>query len=308
MDRKILAPIDGSEQSINAVRYISRIFPVYNTKIELLHIREELPESFLDLSIDPALTPGISSISAWSNQMTSKINEFMTEAKKILTDAGFAPELVNIKIQSKEVGIARDILKESKTGYSLVVVGRTGTSKIKDVAMGSITTKLIGRTPHIPVVTVGGNPDSKKILIGFDGSDSAMKAIDYIVKLLGNTDCEITLIHVIRPLINPDSKINYFIPAEEAEWIAIKSKMIEPALVQAENCLKNGGFSHGQISKVIITTKTSRAAAIAEKTHEEGYGTVVVGRRGISMVEEFIMGRVSTKVLNMVTEAAVWVV
>ena len=181
MERKILAAIDGSEQSINAVRYISRIFPVDNTKVDLLHIRMDLPESFLDFSIDPALTPGISSISSWSNRMTDKINAFMSEAKKILTDAGFLSELVNIKIQPKEAGFARDILKKSKTGYNLVVIGRTGVGKIKDLVMGSITIKLIGRTPHIPVVTVGGNPDSKKILIGFDGSDSAMKAISCIV-------------------------------------------------------------------------------------------------------------------------------
>ena len=308
MEAKLLAAIDGSEQSINAVRYISRIFPVYNTKVDLLHIRTELPESIFDLGKDPAVPPGINSLNVWSNQMDNKINEFMTEAKKILTDAGFPPELVNIIIQSKENGFARDILKVSKTGYSLVVVGRTGISKIKGIIMGSITAKLTGKTPHTPVVAVGGNPDSKKILIGFDGSDNAMKAIDYIIKLLGDTDCEITLTHVIRPLLNPYGQRRFFSPAEEAEWIAIKTKIIEPAFARAENFLKYGGFSSSQISKVIISSKTSRAAAIVQKTQEEDYGTVVVGRRGISKVEEFNMGRVSRKVLNMITEAAVWIV
>ncbi|MBE9535512.1 MAG: universal stress protein, partial [Proteobacteria bacterium] len=38
------------------------------------------------------------------------------------------------------------------------------------------------------------------------------------------------------------------------------------------------------------------------------YGTIVVGRRGLSEVEEFPMGRVSNKIIHMSKELAVWVV
>lgn len=306
--RRILAAIDGSDQAMDAVRYISKMFTAQNTQVVLIHVRAEVPEAFLDLGSDPAFRSSVISISAWASQMKNNIEKFMAEAKKILTEAGFPPESVNIKIQSKKVGIARDIIKESHEGYNLVVAGRTGVSRIKDVVMGSIATKLIGRIPHIPVVAVGGNPDSKKILIGFDGSDGSMKAVDHIGELMGETDCEVTLCHVIRPMGIHLGLMSFFNPEQEAKWIETNVKVIETAIEEAETRLKNAGFSDSQISKKIFTDKTSRAAAITHQAEEGGYGTVVVGRRGLTVVEEFIMGRVSTKVFNMVTKAAVWVV
>ena len=41
---------------------------------------------------------------------------------------------------------------------------------------------------------------------------------------------------------------------------------------------------------------------------EGGYGTIVVGRRGLSKVYEFFMGRVSDKVLHLAKDMAVWIV
>ncbi len=306
--RKILAAMDGSSQAMDAVGYISRIFPAQNTQVVLIHVSAEVPESFLDLRRDPGFRSHALYISDWAAQMKNNIEEFMGGAKKILTDAGFPSGAVNIKIRSKKVGIARDILKESYEGYDLVVAGRTGVSRIKDVMMGSVANKLVGRIPHIPVVAVGGCPDSKKILIGFDGSEGAMKAVDSIGKLMGDTDCEVTLCHVIRPMGIHLGIMAFFNSEQEAEWIETNIKEIEPTLTDAENRLKNAGFSAGQISKEIFTKKLSRAALITHKAEEEGYGTIVVGRRGLTLVEEFIMGRVSTKILNMADRAAVWVV
>jgi nucleotide-binding universal stress UspA family protein len=52
----------------------------------------------------------------------------------------------------------------------------------------------------------------------------------------------------------------------------------------------------------------SRAFAVVEEAQAGGYGTIVVGRRGISKVEEFLLGRVSSKVVGQAAQAAVWVV
>ncbi|MEZ4548914.1 MAG: universal stress protein [Desulfobacterales bacterium] len=42
----------------------------------------------------------------------------------------------------------------------------------------------------------------------------------------------------------------------------------------------------------------SRAGAIIREATDNGFGAIVVGRRGISKVEEFFLGRVSTKVIH----------
>ncbi len=308
MEKKILAALDGSEQAMDAIRYISRLFPPHTTRVVLFHVEIEVPESFLDLSREPRFHHMLASVQSWASQRKINVDKFMTDAERILTDSGFPPESVEIKVQTKKVGITRDILKESQKGYSLIIAGRTGLSGIKDVIMGSVATKLIGRVPEIPIAVVGGRPDSKKILIGFDGSEGAMMAVGCVGKLMGNTDCEVTLCHVIRPMGIHYGLTKIFNSGEEGKWVAENEKLIEDAFIRAENHLKNDGFASEQISKEILKRKTSRAAAIAHKAEEEGYGTVVVGRRGLTVVEEFVMGRVSTKILSMVTKATVWVV
>jgi hypothetical protein len=58
----------------------------------------------------------------------------------------------------------------------------------------------------------------------------------------------------------------------------------------------------------IITGVASRAAAIYEEALRGGYGTIVAGRKGISRVEEFNMGRVTSKLLQLAKGLAVWIV
>ena len=58
----------------------------------------------------------------------------------------------------------------------------------------------------------------------------------------------------------------------------------------------------------LVTGARSRASGIIEEAEEGGYGTIVVGRRGMSGVEEFFMGSVSNKVLHLAKEMAVWIV
>ena len=81
-----------------------------------------------------------------------------------------------------------------------------------------------------------------------------------------------------------------------------------PVFEEATSRLEKAGFGGKQITTRTATGVLSRAGAIIEKALKGGYGTVVVGRRGLSEVEEFSMGRVSNKVIHMAKELAVWVV
>jgi nucleotide-binding universal stress UspA family protein len=45
-----------------------------------------------------------------------------------------------------------------------------------------------------------------------------------------------------------------------------------------------------------------------EEAQKNGFGTIVIGRRGLSKVRQFMMGRVSNKVLQLARDLAVWVV
>ncbi len=47
---------------------------------------------------------------------------------------------------------------------------------------------------------------------------------------------------------------------------------------------------------------------ILDVVHEDGFGTVVLGRRGVSKAEAFLFGSVSNKIIHYVKNCTVWVV
>jgi nucleotide-binding universal stress UspA family protein len=218
----------------------------------------------------------------------------MEKARHLFLDQNVPENAVSVKIQERKVGIARDIIHESQKDYDGVVVGRWGISMLKDFLWGSIANKLIGRLINIPLCVVGGRSKIGKILVAIDASEGAMRALNYIGDMVDTSHWEVTLFHAIREF---DTKELY-----RAE------KSMESMFETASSHLEEAGFNRNQIEFRTVIGVHSRAAVIITEALKGGYGTIVVGRRGLTNVEEFIMGRVSNKVIHMAREMAVWVV
>ena len=315
--RRLLIALDGSEQSFEAVRYASQVLPPGKLKVVLFHVRSKIPESFWDIEKDPSFRHRLAPVAAWAMQQEKAMEEFMERSRQLLVDRGVPQETVQVRIKDREVGIARDIAREAQKDYDSVVVGRWGMSKIKDLVWGSIANKLVGHLVQSPLWVVGGSPQPGKYLVAMDGSDEAMRAVDYVGTMLAGSDCAVTLFHVLRSFEFLSLGFEgAFVPSPEvlggeeeikAEFQREK-EAIKTVCNEAQDRLEKAGLKGDQINTKIVTGAASRAKAIVEEAKNEGYGTIVVGRRGLSRVEEFFMGRVSSKVMQLAKEMAVWVV
>jgi nucleotide-binding universal stress UspA family protein len=121
-----------------------------------------------------------------------------------------------------------------------------------------------------------------------------MRAVDYVGTMVNSADLEVTLFHAVRGLDGED--------LHKAE------KSMASVFEEASSHLEKAGVNRNRFTTRMVAGVPSRAGAIIEEALNGGYGTVVVGRRGLPDVEEFIMGRVSNKVIHMAHEIAVWVV
>jgi nucleotide-binding universal stress UspA family protein len=290
---RILLTVDGSDQAFEAARYASRLFAPNRINVVLFHVTTKIPESFWDLEEDPELMLKEAALSGSEQQREKAIQEIMERARQLFLDQGVPENAVEVKIQERKVGIARDIFHESQHNYNAVVVGRWGMSLLKDFLWGSIADKLLGRLTHVPLCVVGATPHVGKILVGLDSSDGAMRAVDYLSTMV-SAYVEVTLYHAVRAL---DEEI--FRKAEES---------MKSVFEEATSRLENAGFRRNQITTRAATGVLSRAGALVQYGLKGGYGTIVLGRRGLSEVEEFSMGRVSNKVIHMAKALAVWVV
>ena len=314
--RRLLIALDGSEQSFEALRYASQVLPPEKMKVVLFHVQSKIPESFWDIEKDPSFRHRLAPVAAWALQQEKAMKEFMERSRQLMVDQGVPQGAVDIKIKDREVGIARDIAREAQGDYDAVVMGRWGMSKIKDLVWGSIANKVVDHLVQSPLWVVGGSPQPGKYLVAMDGSDEAMRAVDYVGAMLAGSDCTVTLFHVLRgfEFLSLGFEGAFAPPPEVLGGEEIKAEFqraeeaIKTVCNQATDRLEQAGLKGDQINSKIVSGAASRAKAIVEEAKNEGYGTIVVGRRGLSRVEEFFMGRVSSKVMQLAKEMAVWVV
>ena len=305
--KKILLAVDGSDRSFETVRYVAKIPPFHKMQVVLLYVFRGVPQNYSDLGKAPEFKQSVRSARAWEAQQKEVLKEHSKKVTQILLDAGFPKEAVSVKIRHRKKGIARDIIKEAQEGYDFIVVGRKSTGKIKEIALGSVATKLVEKISFNTLVVVGKSVEPGKVLLALDGSEGSMQAVDCVCATLGDCDaCETELVHVIREDHTFDRDGQQFVLKDSS--IKEAKESIITFFNEAKSRLIKSGFESDQISTEIITGVNSRSAAIMHEATKGEYGTIVVDRRGLSKVRDFFIGRVSNKIIQLARDKAVWVV
>ena len=128
--KKILVAIDGSGQSLDAVRYVSKVIAPQNMKVILFHVQRKIDEAFWEVGINPAFSKRIANIRAWELEQGNAVKEFMDYSHQILLDARFTQEAVKVNIHPAKTGVARDIIKDKIRKRSLILT-KTDPSLLK---------------------------------------------------------------------------------------------------------------------------------------------------------------------------------
>ncbi|RPH50290.1 MAG: universal stress protein [Desulfobacteraceae bacterium] len=151
------------------------------------------------------------------------------------------------------------------------------------------------------------------MLVAFDDSDNAMRAIEFIVKTF-NPESRVTLFYVIQDSIalcdmNSPELTPYFLTQQSA-FCALEEKkkeLVNEAMQKAKGMLTGAGFKEKNIETKIEKKQNGVARDIINEAHS-GYDLVVIGRRGLSGIMEFILGSVSQKVLQSAKDISVLIV
>jgi nucleotide-binding universal stress UspA family protein len=165
---------------------------------------------------------------------------------------------------------------------------------LQDLVLGSIAHKLLEKLSFAPLMLVGKGAHTEKILVAMDGSENSGRLATFLATVLAGSTGKVRLFHVIR--------------TQDKQYIEAMRIRMEGVFRDSEKQLLGSGLNPEQITTRIITGVPSRAGAIVEEARREAAGTIVVGRRGLSKVQEFFIGRVSNKVIHLAKDLAVWVV
>jgi len=151
------------------------------------------------------------------------------------------------------------------------------------------------------------------ILIAFDDSENAMRAAEFVAKSFTH-DSTITMLSILQDSIalcdmNSPELTPYFLTQQSA-FCALEEKkreIVNEAMGKAKDMLVNSGFIEKNIFMKIEKKKSGIARDIINEA-KSGFDLIVVGRRGLSGIMEFILGSVSQKVLQYAKDTSVLVV
>jgi len=144
----------------------------------------------------------------------------------------------------------------------------------------------------------------RKILLALDNSKNSLKAINYVANTF-KPAATITMFSVLPdptaaceldgPSLIPIFKENIrtFCIIEDAKKAAVQGFMDE-----AKKSLVKAGFPAKNISIRVRKKKVGIARDIVKEAQQGKYDTLVVGRRGLSSIQQFMLGSVSNKVLH----------
>ena len=155
MGRKILVAFDDSKNAMRAVQFVAETFAPDN-HITLLSVLQNTA-ALCEMN-SPELTPYFvsqqDSFCILEDKKKGLVEEAIQKARSYLTDAGFKPENVTLKLIPRKKGIAGDIVDEANSGYDIVVLGRRGLSGIKEFLFGSISQKVLQLAKDVSVLIV----------------------------------------------------------------------------------------------------------------------------------------------------------
>jgi nucleotide-binding universal stress UspA family protein len=140
---------------MRAVEAITDFF-TSDSRVTLFHVAMDT-EALCKMN-SPELTPYFKSQQSTFCTMEDKkkelVDKAMQAAKARLIDAGFSADNINLKLEGLKKSVAQDIIQEAGIGYDLVVLGRRGTSGVKEFFFGDTSQKVLSASKEVSVFIV----------------------------------------------------------------------------------------------------------------------------------------------------------
>ena len=153
----------------------------------------------------------------------------------------------------------------------------------------------------------------KKILVAIDDSENARRAVEFVANLF-TSDTKVTLFSVLQDTaalceMNSPALTPYF-TSQQSSFCLLEEKkkeLVNEALKTAQNILIEAGFEEKNIAVKSDFKKRGVARDIINES-QAGYDVIVLGRKGLSGIQDFFLGSVSQKVFNSAKDVSVLVV
>lgn len=276
----ILLAVDGSSHSLNAARHVAAIIAGSPAEFELrlMHVQYRIPPR-------PAAAVGRDIVEAYYR---SETEEAVKAATRLFNDGNVSHQLVR-RIGNPATEIVRYAQCES---VDLIVMGSHGRGAAKSLLLGSVAQGVIaGCNAPVLVVRDGATPPrNAEIVVAFDGSAFARRALTYLLRHRRQLapDAPITLLHVTISIGGG------FLKLKEAEKRQFLKAEMDRAMRPARRLL-----TRARVPWQEVQAEGNCGVEIAAYAHRHDPGLIVMGSHGHGAVAGLLLGSVTQKTIGL---------
>jgi nucleotide-binding universal stress UspA family protein len=275
----VLVATDGSKHGGWALNWVATLPLAEPAKITALHVLDvaALRAPFL---AQPVMAGTERYIQEEVQRMEARSVKTLKEASQLLAS-------LRLKGRAcKDQGpVAPTILKHALKRDGLLVVGSQGRDALDRFMLGSVSTNLIHHATCPVLVVKGEAAPLRRIILAIDGSDASAKALKFVLtkfrpdRLVGKgrgVPIHVTVFHVLPLVMYPGSK-------------QASKKLLEQSVQQ----LSKAGFTAEPLCYLGNPAEEIRKAASRQKAD-----LIVMGAQGLGAIARFLIGSVSTRVVQ----------
>ena len=272
----ILFPIDFSERSISAARYVRTLGCRFRPEITLMHVLPSSAHGMASLESGPLMVA-----EAWEKQQRRAHQDVSEFAAREMRPFRVRPMVL-------EGDPATAIVKKAHSDRAdLIVMATHGYGRFRRFILGSVTAKVLHDADcpvwtgaHLPAGPAGEQASLQEpinqVVCAVDLSAHSENVLDWAARLAGSFDARLFLIHAI-PALAPAEEDYY-----QQDW---REELASGAKNQLDRLLESVGTKAEQ---VIVAGDVSHT--VCAQAEELGADVLVIGRSS----ESGLLGRLRT--------------
>jgi nucleotide-binding universal stress UspA family protein len=264
----VLVATDGSKYGRWGLNWVAKLPFVEQPRVIALHVLDRAVHSL---------------------PFRTKLEMRRIEARSARTIAYTKKQLALLKLKGtvrREQGVvATVILKRAPKRGGLLVVGNQGLGALDRFMLGSVSTKLIHHATCPVLVVKDDAAPLRQIALAIDGSSASAKALQFVLATFqsegstgkgGRMPIHVSVVHVMPFMKYPEVK--------EAG-----RRLVDQSIQK----LVKAGFTAEPVCQ--LGNPSQEIMAVASKHHAN---LIVMGAKGLDAVSRFLIGSVSTRVVQ----------
>jgi nucleotide-binding universal stress UspA family protein len=288
--KRILSPVDLSDESRHAIEHAIVIARWYNATITALNVCNPLVVPATDIPLVGAGVPPILT--------QDDIKDAFDQVTACFDSASGGHVGVPFDVLVESGPPAKQILERATSlAADLIVIGTHGRGGFQHLVLGSVTEKVLRRAT-CPVLTVPPRTRAtsklpfKRILCPVDFSESSLAALDFALSLAREGDADVTILHVLEwPDLPPTNRPVPTLQYRQAAEGDVRTKLAQLVRdAERERCRATIRLGDGKAYREIL-----------EVAAEERADLIAMGVHGRNPLDLMLFGSTTNQVIRLAT-------